>query len=91
MSIEKIKSDRKKFEENKPEFKKKEKLRIQALSSDDLFKEVIELAGGDDYDGCSTPEGEVKFPLLLEELETRLIKANFIGEPMFRDERYPIE
>lgn len=82
---------RKKFKAKAAEFKEKEIKRIVELSNSSLLKETIELAPGDDYDGCFTPEGEVTFPLLLEELEKRLMTCKFMDKPIFADERYPIE
>jgi hypothetical protein len=67
-----------KLKENYDEYKKLETERITALSNEDLYREAIELSGGDDYDGCFSAEGEIQYPLLMQELDSRLFKNGFI-------------
>lgn len=49
-----------------------ETLRIANLSNAKLLEETLDLAQGDDYDGCFTRDGEVTFELLKNELTRRL-------------------
>jgi hypothetical protein len=51
---------------------------IEALSNDMLLEEVLNLAGGDDYDGCFTSRGRRDYERLLTELESRLLKIGFL-------------
>lgn len=46
--------------------------RIESLSNRKLLDETLELAAGDDYDGCFTTRGRIVFDLLQTELECRL-------------------
>jgi hypothetical protein len=48
--------------------------RIESLSNRQLFDETLELAHGDDYDGCFTTRGSIVFDMLRTELECRLSK-----------------
>jgi hypothetical protein len=52
--------------------REKEEQRISQLSNRFLYEETFELAGGDDYDGCFTAEGIIKFEMLQKELVDRL-------------------
>lgn len=51
---------------------------VVALSNEELLEDCIELAGGDDYDGCSTPGGDKVYQMLREELFTRLRVCHFL-------------
>jgi hypothetical protein len=51
---------------------------IEALSNEQLLEEVLDLAGGDDYDGCFTSRGWRTFERLKVELESRLLKVGFL-------------
>jgi hypothetical protein len=52
--------------------KDREQQRISQLDNRFLYEETLELAGGDDYDGCFTAEGLIKFEMLKKELRDRL-------------------
>lgn len=54
------------------DFREKEEKRISQLDNRFLFEETLELASGDDYDGCMTPEGNITFEILQKELRDRL-------------------
>lgn len=54
------------------DFREKEEKRISQLDNRFLFEETLELASGDDYDGCFTAEGSIKFEMLQRELRDRL-------------------
>lgn len=43
-----------------------------------LLEETIQLAGGDDYDGCFTEEGNWQYQVLKAELESRLRAVGFL-------------
>ena len=53
---------------------------IKKMTNLDLMEETLGLAGGDDYDGCFTPEGSVRFSALKQELSARLWDVGFIDE-----------
>jgi hypothetical protein len=44
----------------------------KSLSNKDLLDSVLELATGDDYDGCFTTRGWNRYNIYVEELESRL-------------------
>lgn len=46
---------------------------ISQLSNRALLEEALDLAGGDDWDGCFTKRGSWKYTQLREELERRLV------------------
>ena len=46
--------------------------RISQLSNLDLLEDTLELAGGDDWDGDFTEDGQITYSLLEEELRERL-------------------
>lgn len=46
---------------------------VVALSSEDLLNQYTYFAGGDDYDGCYSIEGEVVWEELQKELNKRLV------------------
>lgn len=50
----------------------REEARIVKLSNANLLEETLDLAGGDDYDGCFTRNGEVTYQILTSELKKRL-------------------
>ncbi len=54
------------------------KRQVQALSNNDLYYDTLDLAGGDDYDGCYTDHGEFVYGLLREELDSRLKAIGFL-------------
>lgn len=59
---------------------KREQVRVQSLSNQNLFEEYSQLLPGDDYDGCFTHEGTVTMALLTDEIEGRLESwLNFKG------------
>ena len=51
---------------------------IKNMTNEELLDLTIEEASGDDYDGCFTKKGWMRFCLLKEELKSRL--ANWISE-----------
>lgn len=55
-----------------PHWKKKEIERIKLLDNNHLLGESLEMAGGDDYDGCFTRNGWITYCVLIEELGFRL-------------------
>ena len=48
--------------------------REKEMSNEELLKEVLWLAQGDDYDGAFTPEGMAEFEFMKRRLEKRLGK-----------------
>ena len=42
------------------------------MNNKELFDTVLGLSGGDDYDGCFTPEGEMEYIYYKTKLEERL-------------------
>jgi hypothetical protein len=54
--------------------------RIKLLSNEELLEEVLDSAGGDDYDGCWTNRGWWEYQVMKEELESRLKVFGFLGE-----------
>lgn len=50
----------------------KYKTRLRAMSNAELLEAMLCIAGGDDYDGGFTPEGEEEYDFLLELLHERL-------------------
>ncbi len=50
------------------EFEKESKI----LSNRDLLYEILNMAGGDDYDGCWTERGWIEYTVYITELENRL-------------------
>ena len=58
---------------------------MQELSNHDLLIESLLLAGGDDYDGAFTGEGEITFNLLKQELYKRLINYKFLKKDEYLD------
>lgn len=55
---------------------------ISIMSNDKLLESYIELQGGDDYDGCFTTRGDVRFKAFSRELFDRLYKIGFLDNPM---------
>jgi len=53
---------------------------IKNYSNEELLWECLGLAGGDDYDGCFTKQGEWKYGELQVELQRRLIEVGFLKE-----------
>lgn len=53
---------------------------IKAFDNLDLLFETLSLAGGDDYDGCFTKEGEWQYNQMCAELLQRLSKVGFISD-----------
>lgn len=53
---------------------------IKNYSNEELLSECLNLAGGDDYDGCFTDRGEWMYGELQVELQTRLIEVGFLKE-----------
>lgn len=45
---------------------------IKSLSNAQLYEELIDLSGGDGYDGYFSEEGRVTYNLLKQEMELRL-------------------
>ena len=54
--------------------------KIKALSNEELLEAALELAGGDDYDGCFTDKGWRTFERLKTELYSRLLEIGFLAE-----------
>lgn len=53
-------------------FQEAEKERIAKLENFTLLEAALNLAGGDDFDGSFTKEGEIEYDLMKEELSSRL-------------------
>lgn len=49
-----------------------EQKRISSLSNSDLLNQMIQIAGGDDWDGDLTQRGKCVFTLCYKELQVRL-------------------
>lgn len=45
---------------------------IDAMENAKLLEEVLEMAGGDDYDGCFTDEGRIIYEYAVNVLKNRL-------------------
>lgn len=61
------------------EFNKEEiDSRVKGYSNDKLLTETLYLAGGDDWEGCFTPEGQYEYDVLKLELERRLMEIGFL-------------
>ena len=56
---------------------------VKTLSNDELIARTLNLAGGDDYDGCHTHKGSYEYEQLLNELNKRLKIYNFIIKNIF--------
>jgi hypothetical protein len=54
--------------------------RVSQMSNEELLRETLDLAGGDDYDGCFTDKGRRQYEILEAELHSRLLKYGFLGE-----------
>lgn len=54
------------------DFEETEKVRASGLSNKTLYEELLDISGGDDYDGCFTQEGVITYNALKSEFETRL-------------------
>lgn len=63
----------------KAEWESKYAPQVKALSNKELLDEVIELAGGDDYEGCHTVLGSIVYDLLRAELKDRLTTYGFLS------------
>jgi hypothetical protein len=50
----------------------REQKRVPKLSNTDLLEEMLEIAQGDDYDGCFTANGVITYGVINEELRKRL-------------------
>ena len=62
---------------------------IGAMSNRGVLYEYTSLAGGDDYDGCYTKEGEWKWEKIQEELRRRLDAYGFFGRrTVLTEKRY---
>lgn len=55
-------------------------LNLPQKTNAELLQTVLFLAGGDDYDGCFTEEGQIEYDASLSELKNRLIKIGFLNE-----------
>lgn len=51
---------------------------VHSLSNVELLLGILQLAGGDDYDGAFTPEGYWEFRCLKEELVERLVEVGWL-------------
>ena len=60
---------------------------VAGMSNEDLVQQTVGLAGGDDYDGCFTPEGRKAYIALTSELNKRLKTAGFIQQDVFEEAR----
>jgi len=58
------------------EFKKQ----VEQMSNEDLLADTMNLAGGDDYDGCFTLKGLRQFEILENELNKRLVNCGFLKD-----------
>ena len=67
-----------------PNWQKKEQERIPQLSNRELLDETLELAGGNDYDGGYTPDGQITYHLLHNELYLRLY--DWLDKPLPKKE-----
>lgn len=54
------------------------KEKVKQMSNEVLLEELLQLAGGDDYDGCFTPIGLRQYEILKSELDSRLLKCGFL-------------
>lgn len=54
------------------------KIRVAAMSNDELLLETINASGGDNYDGCFTEQGDAEFEILENELIRRLKAIGFL-------------
>lgn len=68
-----------------PNHEKNERVRITALDNSKLLREFRWLAGGDDYDGCFTANGEITFRVLKEVLRNRLVSSGFLPDDFTLD------
>lgn len=55
---------------------------LHGLSNFDLLDECLGDAGGDDYDGCFTADGCVKYALIKQEVSNRLISCGYIDKSL---------
>lgn len=62
---------RKKVRKENEHFEKTEQTRISRLSDKELYESLLTLAGGDDYDGCFTYQGQITFDFYKKEFEKR--------------------
>jgi len=69
-----------------PHHAENETVRIAALSNDQLVKETIYEAAGDDYDGCFTDAGMITFDLLKAELTRRLVAVGFATDKLWDED-----
>ena len=53
-------------------FERDERLRVKSIPIMDLLEQTIEMAAGDDYDGCFTPTGRILFNVYYDELKLRV-------------------
>jgi hypothetical protein len=53
---------------------------IKNYSNEELLWECLNLAGGDDYEGCFTDRGKWMYGELQVELQMRLIEVGFLKE-----------
>ena len=61
------------LEFKKAEFSRQVKPEIEALRDKELLEQTVQLAGGDDYDGCFTDYGAIIYDLLYTELADRFL------------------
>lgn len=61
-------------------FEEKEKIRVSKLTNLELYDELLNIAGGDDYDGCFTPDGNISYAALHQEMNRRLVVCGFLNE-----------
>lgn len=52
--------------------------KVAALDNRTLLDSTLQLAGGDDYDGCFTREGQYEYDTLAIELTRRLTACGFL-------------
>lgn len=71
-----------------PEWKQKFLDRVKTLPLGELLIEVMQAAGGDDYDGCFTERGRFEFGVLRKELTSRLFERGLLtSDEMLEIER----
>lgn len=53
---------------------------VLGLNNLDLLRNVLRLAGGDDYEGCITDTGRIVRSMLERELDSRLHQCSYLAE-----------
>jgi hypothetical protein len=56
--------------------------KIPKMTNNELIYDWSYYHAGDDYDGCRTSFGEIRYKLLTNELSNRLLDCKFLDEPL---------